>query len=156
MAIKTWGQNYRYPAIQASIRACRRRPGRPVFHPGSFCLPVGEEAVWRLDAGLFDAPHYVLVLGLGDWGLPDPFPRGFAPGSGSIRDLALVSPCDLLHVRGGRSTASSPFLFYDRIVHWLIGGTCRSLLRRLPFSQMTGAMVFGRAKLANGTHDEHG
>lgn len=62
MAAKTWEEDFRYPAIQASIRQIRSAGASdPLDYSGSFCVPVAEKPAVGWTPGKVNL--VVLVLG---------------------------------------------------------------------------------------------
>jgi hypothetical protein len=145
MAIKTWETDFRYPAIQASIRALSDA-GRddPFSHPGSFCLPAGRKPFVGWTRGRFVLIMMCLCLALGIAGVLIIVIGALLNAQGPIGyALAILVMCCWF---AGSLTAFSPFVFYDRIIRWLIGERADALLRRSPFARVTGAEVFDGAK----------
>ena len=62
MAAKTWEKDFRYPAVQASVRALSEvDPDDPYQHTGSFFIPVAEKPL----VGMTPGRIYLVALVLG-------------------------------------------------------------------------------------------
>ncbi|MCA9026325.1 MAG: hypothetical protein KDA86_14050 [Planctomycetaceae bacterium] len=123
MAAKTWEQDFRYPAIQTSIRALSHDHfDDPFEYPGSFCLPVAERPLVGWSPGRITLIALVLgfaLLAAGAW-------------------LASIAEKQngLLLVIGGCCSLSGMLMFFlplklDRqIIGWMMGKRGHDLAAR--------------------------
>lgn len=128
MAAKTWEADFRFPAIQASIRALGDAcEADPFAYPGSFCIPVAEKPVIGWTPGRVSL--VVLVLGfvlLGSGALLATKADEDKPGAGDAALLTLAACCSL----SGIAVLFVPAKLDRHIVRWLIGKRGRELLDR--------------------------
>jgi hypothetical protein len=137
MAAKTWNKDFRYPAIQASIRAFgddyRDDPFR---YPGSFCVPVAEKPVAGWTPGR--TALIALVIGfamLVGGALLGSTAERRAPGADRSLILALAATCSL----GGMVTFFLPATLERRTIRWLTRPRGDDLIDRSPRAKIMSA-----------------
>ena len=131
---KTWETDFRYRAIQASIRhipAANRDD--PFSFDGSFCLPVGAKPLigWTPGRTMLIAIFGGFALLAGGLGLSK-LNRGVA----NAGPLMMIEICCGV---GGIATFFLPLVFYRQLVQRCIGERSHALMERSPHSRIMAA-----------------
>lgn len=149
MAAKAWEQDFRYPAIQASMKLIRDGDylDDPFRCPSSFCIPVDKRPAIGLTPGKIMLVALVLGfvgLGLGAWlasiAVPQPprnaiaFPQANKPQE-NIPLLIVASFASL----AGMACFFAPLMLDRQIVAWLIGDRGRRLIEQAGMTQIMTA-----------------
>jgi hypothetical protein len=129
MAAKTWETDFRFPAIQVSLRMLGDAYGlEPFQFRGSFCIPVAERPVVGWTPGRVSLIAIVVGLGLlGVGGLLAWLADGAVV-------LAVATCCSL----SGILTFVAPLKLDRYIVSWLIGNRRNALVHQ---SDIVGVMA---------------
>lgn len=138
MAAKTWEEDYRFPAIQSSIRQIGAEPPADLFQfPGSFCLPVGQKPLPGLTPGWIMIVFLVLGFAglLGGVLIMTVVDKLQGPMAGVV--LA-VAACTSL---SGMAMFFVPLKLDRQIVRWLLGDRGRELVDRARMSHIMAAEV---------------
>ncbi len=128
MAAKTWDADFRFPAIQASIRTVVDAHRQDPFgFPGSFCLPVGKKPVVGWTPGRVMLIAFVLGFALiGAGALLTTKVDRDQPGGADTVLLTLAGCCTVLGI-----TTMLVSVKLDRfILRWLIGDRAHDLVGR--------------------------
>jgi hypothetical protein len=118
MAAKSWEQDFRYPAIRASIQLLREAPDDPFDFPGSFCIPVAKKPMIGWTPGRIMLIFLVLgFLLLAAGPLLLSLTDKMQPGMGKAILMPVAVGCSL----SGIATFFLPLVFYRGIVCRLMG-----------------------------------
>lgn len=141
MAARTWEDDFRYPAITASMKLIREGYLDDPFRcQASFCIPVVGRPAVGLTPGKITLFALVLgfaLLGGGVWLGTIAAPKGGPKGQENIPLMIAALTCSL----SGIAVFFSPACFDRHIVGWLIGERGRRLIERAGMTQIMAAEI---------------
>ena len=138
MAAKTWERDFRYPAIQASVRALADAdPEDPFEHPGSFCIPIAKKPLvgWTVGRTMLIAMVLGFALLIGGVVLGSSVEQDGGPRESLL--VTLAAACSV----SGILMFLLPVKFDRFILSWLIGRRGRDLTHRASGAKILSAEV---------------
>lgn len=138
MAAKSWDQDFRYAAIQASIRQIGDQPFQDLSQLScSCCLPVAKKPIVGWSPGWF----MLFALILGFVGLFGGMVLGGMAEKQQGNAFAVLLTAAVCSSMGGLSLFFMPLVFDRQLVRWLIGERARWMMNRARTNRVMAAEV---------------
>lgn len=127
MAAKTWEQDFRYPAIQASIEEIRSAGlTDPLEYAGSYCVPIADKPA----VGWTPGKIYLVFLVVGFGGLAGGAFLATVAEDNEGPQSALILAAAVVSSLTGFACFFVPSKLDKRIIRWLIGERAQHLFDR--------------------------